>query len=105
MLARLQAVSSKNMYSEQGLLALMRPPAGQVCHSLMVVSYCKPGSAEAHALNVIFSHRSFAFSFLAIFLSLRFFSSHSASVSTACMKSFVTRTELFEFCPDTVWYA
>ncbi len=37
--ARLQAVSSRNMYSEQGFEALMRPSSGQVCHSLMVVSY------------------------------------------------------------------
>jgi hypothetical protein len=33
----------------QGLLALMRPSSGQVCHSLMVVSYCTPGSAQAQA--------------------------------------------------------
>ena len=36
--ARLHAVSSRNMYSEHGLEALMRPLSGQVCHSLMVVS-------------------------------------------------------------------
>jgi hypothetical protein len=47
--ARLQAVSSRNMYSEQGLEPLMRPEAGQVCHSLMVLSYCTPGSAQAQA--------------------------------------------------------
>ena len=47
--ARLQAVSSRNMYSEHGLEALMRPELGQVCHSLMVVSYCRPGSAQAQA--------------------------------------------------------
>jgi len=47
--ARLQAVSSRNMYSEQGLEALMRPELGQVCHSLMVVSNCSPGSAQAQA--------------------------------------------------------
>ena len=38
MLARLQAVSSRNMYSEHGFEPLIRPPSGQVCHSLMVVS-------------------------------------------------------------------
>ncbi len=43
--ARLQAVSSRNMYSEHGLEALIRPEFGQVCHSLMVVSYWMPGSA------------------------------------------------------------
>ena len=34
--ARLQAVSSMNMYSEQ-VDALISPPAGQVCQSLIVV--------------------------------------------------------------------
>jgi hypothetical protein len=42
--ARLHAESSRNMYSEQGLLALMRAVSGQVCHSLTVVSNCMPGS-------------------------------------------------------------
>ena len=35
--ARLQAVSSRNMYSEHGLEPRMGPEAGQVCQSLMVV--------------------------------------------------------------------
>ncbi len=35
--ARLQAVSSMNIYSEQGFDALISPPAGQVCQSLIVV--------------------------------------------------------------------
>ena len=48
-LARLQAVLSKNMYSLHGLDALIGPPSGQVCHSLIVVSYCVPGSAQRHA--------------------------------------------------------
>src|SRR5512145_1933254 len=60
--ARLHAVSSRNMYSEQGLLALMRPSFGQVCHSLIVVSNCNPGSAEAHAAYEILSHNCLAFS-------------------------------------------
>src|SRR6266851_2985131 len=47
--ARLQAVSSRNMYSEHGLEARIGPDAGQVCQSLTVVWYCKPGSAEAQA--------------------------------------------------------
>ena len=47
--ARLHAVSSRNMYSEQGFEARMGPDWGQVCHSLMVVSNCRPGSAEAQA--------------------------------------------------------
>src|SRR6185437_14614809 len=47
--ARLHAVSSRNMYSEHGLLATIGPAAGLVCHSLMVVWYWMPGSAEAQA--------------------------------------------------------
>ena len=41
--ARLHAELSRCMYSEHGLDALMRPDAGHVCHSLIVVSYCMPG--------------------------------------------------------------
>src|SRR5436190_16290117 len=51
--ARLHAESSRNMYSEQGLLALMRAVFGQVCQSLIVVSYCMPGSPQAHVASVI----------------------------------------------------
>jgi len=47
--ARLQAVSSRNMYSEHGLLALIRPVALQVCQVLIVVSNCRPGSPHSHA--------------------------------------------------------
>ena len=43
---------------EHGLLALIRPSAGQVCHSLMVVSNCTPGSAHDQAAKAIWSHRS-----------------------------------------------
>jgi hypothetical protein len=47
--ARLQAVSSRNMYSEHGLEARISPGAGQVCQSLMVVWNWMPGSAQAQA--------------------------------------------------------
>ena len=53
MLARLQAVSSRNMYSEHGLLALIRPLFGQVCQRLIVVSYCTPGSPHCQAHSAI----------------------------------------------------
>src|SRR5213076_1918522 len=43
-LARLQALSSRCMYSEHWFDALIRPLFGQVCQSLMVVSNCIPGS-------------------------------------------------------------
>src|SRR5882757_2643341 len=42
--ARLQAVSSRNMYSEQGFEALMRAVVLHVCQQFTVVSYCMPGS-------------------------------------------------------------
>ena len=47
--ARLHAVSSRNMYSEHGLEALIGPDCGQVCQSLIVVWNWMPGSAEAQA--------------------------------------------------------
>src|SRR3954452_14078098 len=54
--ARLHAVSSRNMYSEHGFEALMRPDSGQVCQSLIVVSYWTPGSAECQAASAMLSH-------------------------------------------------
>src|ERR1700709_1645426 len=46
--ARLQLELSKCRYSLHGLEAVMRPDSGQVCQSLMVSSYCRPGSAHSH---------------------------------------------------------
>ncbi len=56
--ARLQALSSRNMYSLQGLLALMRAVLGQGCQWLTVVSYCMPGSPQTQALSAAFFIRS-----------------------------------------------
>src|SRR3954452_21263198 len=56
--ARLHAVSSRNMYSDHGFDALIRPLAGQVCQSLIVVSNCRPRSAEAQAAFAMRSHNS-----------------------------------------------
>src|SRR6266576_5107467 len=53
MLARLQAVSSRNMYSLHGLLALIRPLLGHVFQRLIVVSYCTPGSPHCQAHSAI----------------------------------------------------
>ncbi len=58
MLARLQAVSSRNMYSEQGFEALIRPEFGQVCQRLIVVSYCTPGSPQLQAPSAILASTS-----------------------------------------------
>src|SRR5580658_2237828 len=54
-LARLQAELSRNMYSEQGFDALMRPVFLLVCQRLMVSSNCMPGSPHSHVAFAIFS--------------------------------------------------
>jgi hypothetical protein len=46
------------MYSEHGLLALMRAVFEQVCQSLMVVSNCMPGSPHCQAASAIIFMRS-----------------------------------------------
>src|SRR5690606_8346329 len=103
--ARLHAVLSKNMYSEQGLEALISPPSGHVCHSLMVVLYCVPGSAQRHAAYAIWFHSSFAGIFFITLPSMRALSSQSSSFFSFSKNELGMRTELFEFCPDTVLYA
>src|SRR2546430_479348 len=99
MLARLHAELSKCMYSEQGLLALMRPVFFAVCQRLIVVSYCMPGSAHSHADCAIWRMSSRAFSVFTGSPLVTALSCQSRSSRTACMKSSVTRTELFAF-----WY-
>src|SRR3954447_19454145 len=98
--ARLQAESSTCMYSEHGLDALMRPEFGDVCHWLIVVSYCTPGSAQRHAASAIsrISSRAGIGSPTGSPVA-RESRCQSASFSTACMNSSVTRTELLAF-----WY-
>src|SRR5579863_2683585 len=91
--ARLHAVSSRNMYSEQGLLALMRAVFFEVCQRLIVVSYCMPGSPQCQVESEIFSIRSRARSFSFGWPSVTFLVHQSLSSTTARMKSSVTRTE------------
>src|SRR3712207_2968121 len=55
--ARLQEELSRLMYSEQGLLAVIRPVSGLVCQSLIVSSYWMPGSAHSHAACAIRRHK------------------------------------------------
>src|SRR4051794_37193809 len=104
--ARLQAESSTCMYSEHGFDALMRPEFGQVCQSLIVVSYCTPGSAHCHAASEIWRSRSRAStdfmtrsSPVSGSRSDRAIRSQSSFFSAAFMNLSVTRTELFAF-----WY-
>src|SRR5689334_23183206 len=103
--ARLHAVLSRNMYSLQGLLALMRPPLAQVCQALIVESNCIPGSAQRHASNPMSSQWERALNVRAGLPSIRRNVFQSSSLSTAAKNSSGTRTELLEFCPLTVAYA
>src|SRR3984893_5177750 len=104
--ARLQLVSSRNMYSLHGLLALMRPVLADMCQSLMVVSYCTPGSPHCHADSAMRRMSSRAF----IVFTMRDGSStecrfQSRSSAMARMNSSVTRTELLLFWKKTEPYA
>src|SRR5580692_9842734 len=99
MLARLQDELSRLMYSEHGLLAVIRPDSGLVCQSLMVPSYWMPGSAHSHAALAIRRNRSRASTRRSGSPVVRAIRSKPAPVSTARMKSSLTRTELLAF-----WY-
>ena len=61
-----------------------------------------PGSAQAQAAWPIWSQSSRALMVLETLPSVRRISAQSPSVSTALRKASVTRTELFEFWPETV---
>src|SRR5580692_5263582 len=97
--ARLQAESSRWTYSEQGLLPLIRPVFGAVCQRLMVVSYCRPGSAHSQAEWAIWRKRSRAGTVRITEPSVRATRFQSLPSMTASMNSSVTRTELLAF-----WY-
>src|SRR3569623_450407 len=106
MLARLQAVSSRNMYSLHGLLALMRPELGQVCHLLIVMSYCTPGSPQNQAPLAISSSTSRAgHDGPARFWSVTQRVTHGLSSMTACMNSSLKRTDRFAFWNRMLLYA
>src|ERR1700735_4938775 len=96
-LARLQAELSRNMYSEQGLLALMRAVFLEVCQRLMVVSYCMPGSPHCQVASAILVMMSRARSSLTGCWPLTVRVEKGPSISTECMNSSVTRTELLAF--------
>src|SRR5438034_1383153 len=97
--ARLHAESSIDMYSEHGFDALMRPLFGSVCHELIVVSYCTPGSAQRHAASAIWCSRCCAFIVSTTVPSVRAVRFQSSSAAAASMNASETRTELFAF-----WY-
>src|ERR1700733_14799547 len=97
--ARLQAELSRCTYSEHGLLPLIRPVLGAVCQRLMVVSYCRPGSAHSQAEWAIWRNRSRAGTVRMVEPSVRAVRFQSRPSITASMNSSVTRTELLAF-----WY-
>src|SRR5262249_28767922 len=94
---RLQAESSRNMYSEQGLDALMRADPMQGFQSFTVVSNCMPGSPQTQADSAIsrIMSRGSCLSSLSPDVTARVH--HGVPFSYACMNSSVTRTLLFEF--------
>src|SRR5690349_16392676 len=94
---RLQAESSRNMYSEQGFEALIRAVFGQVCQSFTVVSNWIPGSPHWCAASAIMLIRSRALWVSTTSPVTTAWVDQGASFSTACMYSSVTRTELLEF--------
>src|SRR3954451_16247778 len=98
-LARLHEELSKCMYSEHGLLAVMRPDSGVVCQSLMVSSYWMPGSAHSQAACAILSKSSLGTSVSRILPVVRARRPNDSPFSTARMNSSLTRTELLAF-----WY-
>ncbi len=87
------------MYSEHGLDAVIRPVSGLVCQSLIVSSYCRPGSAQAHAASLILVNSSRASTVSITSPVPRARSPNSVPSSTARMNSSLTRTELLAF-----WY-
>src|ERR671913_2249340 len=102
--ARLHEELSRLMYSEHGLDAVMRPVSGLVCQSLIVSSYCRPGSAQAQAASLILRNRSRASTVSMTSPVPRERRPNSVPSSTARMNSSVTRTELlaFWYCTDVM---
>src|ERR1700747_1329097 len=85
--ARLQAVSSRNMYLLQGLLALMRAVDLQVCQRLTVVSYCMPGSPQCQVESEILGESPRALGFSLGWPSVTFLVHQSRFSWAACMNS------------------
>ncbi len=77
----------------------MRPWSGAVCHRLIVVSNCRPGSAHSQAASAISRQSWRALTVRTTSPVVTAVKFQSASSTTACMNSSVTRTELLAF-----WY-
>src|SRR5258708_4112679 len=99
MLAKLQEELSSDRNSLQGLLAVIRPDSGLVCHSLIVSSYWIPGSAHSQAAWATLRNRPLASTVSRVSPVSRARRSNLSPFSTARMNSSETRTELLAF-----WY-
>src|ERR1051325_3211900 len=95
--ARLQAVSSRNIYSLHGLEALMGALLGQGCQLLISVWTVTPGPPKIQAASDISFNRSFARYVSIVSRWSTDLVVHALSSSVACMKSSVTRMEGFAF--------
>src|SRR3954451_11204765 len=94
---KLQAESSRNMYSEHGFEELIGAVFGQVCQRWIVSSYCNPGSPQSQVPSAILSIRSRAL-YVSIgrpVVTARVV--HSPSASAARRKPSVTRTVRLAF--------
>src|SRR5882757_1223670 len=102
--ARLQLELSRCRYSLHGLDAVIRPDSGQVCQSLIVSSYCTPGSAHSHAAVASLRNSVLASTVSSTSPVVRARSPNSLPASTACMNSSDTRIELlaFWYCTDVM---
>src|SRR3954452_25614071 len=97
--ARLHEELSSDMYSEQGLDAVMRPVSGLVCQSLIVSSYWIPGSAHRQAASAILRNSCAASTVSITSPVMRARRPNWPLASTARMNWPLTRTELIAF-----WY-
>src|SRR3954467_13381221 len=97
--ARLHEELSSDMDSKHGWGAVIRPVSGFVCQSMIVSSYCRPGSAHSQAALLILVNSSRASTRSISSPVLRARSPKSVPSSTARMNSSLTRTELLAF-----WY-
>jgi hypothetical protein len=96
-LARLHAVSLRNMYSEHGFDAWIRSVFADVCQSLIVVSYWMPGSPQRWAASAMRRKISRARSVSTVSPVVTDRVVQLSSLTTACMNASVTRTLWFAF--------
>src|SRR4029079_11924015 len=103
-LARLQAESSRYMYSLHGLEALIGAVLADVCQRLMLSWYWIPGSPQTQAASAILLRSARALKVSIGCPVVPAWVGQSPSFSTASMNSSVTRTELLEFWKKTDSY-